>query len=378
MMKRVLRTLGAVSVVSTSMALGVILALVYAWLLAPMARDGVVPVRLDLPLGGGNARGGEASKAAIFDELEVQRLYERAAPAVVLITRRAARGQGLGSGVIVDANGIVLTNYHVVRGNGEIEVAVSDRTQYAGRVLGADPQNDLAVLQLIDAPGGLPAVAFGDSTRIKPGALAVAIGNPAGLERSITVGVVSGVNRTLPTPERPLRDIIQTDAAINPGNSGGPLLDSRGELIGINTAIEAVSGQRGFGGIGYAVPASTAQRYLERMVAGETIVHPWIGVRGQDLTPALARQRGATVQSGVAIEEAMTGGPALAAGVLSGDVLVSLAGEPIRSMDELGDRLDKVHRAGETVVVGVARGAQRLELSVTLAPWPERLPAAPR
>jgi S1-C subfamily serine protease len=188
--------------------------------------------------------------------------------------------------------------------------------------------------------------------------------------------VVSGVNRTLPTSERALRDIIQTDAAINPGNSGGPLLDSRGELIGINTAIEAVSGQRGFGGIGYAVPASTALRFYDRMVAGERIVHPWIGIRGQDLTPTLARQRGTAVQSGVAIEEAMSGGPAQAAGVQAGDVLISLGGQPLRSMDELGERLDKVHRAGETVAVGVARGAQRLELHVTLAPWPDALPAA--
>ena len=167
-MRRVLRTLGAVSVVTTSMGLGVVVALIYAWLLAPMGRGGVTPVRLELPLIDGSARAGEASKAAIFDEDEVQRLYERAAPAVVLITRRAARGQGLGSGVIVDPKGLVLTNYHVVRGNGEIEVAVSDRTQFAGRVLGADPQNDLAVVQLVDAPGGLPVVAFGDSTKLKP------------------------------------------------------------------------------------------------------------------------------------------------------------------------------------------------------------------
>ena len=188
--------------------------------------------------------------------------------------------------MIVDPAGVVLTNYHVVRGATRIEVALSDRARYNGEVLGSDPQNDLAVVRLVDAPGGLPALTLGDTAALRPGSLAVAIGNPLGYERSVTVGVVSGLNRTLRERDRPpLRNAIQTDAAINPGNSGGPLLNSAGEVIGINTAIERISGQQGFGGIGFAVPASTAARALDRMLAGETIQHPWLGISGVERDP---------------------------------------------------------------------------------------------
>ena len=212
-MRRLVRTLSATGVVAVSMAVGAMLALVYAWYVGPAqgsaeavtVSDGV---RLEAPI----SRRGEASKGALFDEVAVSRLYERAAPAVVAIYSAGDQRGGSGSGVIVDPRGIVLTNHHVVRGATRIEVALSDRTRYNGEVLGTDPQNDLAVVRLLDSPGELPALTLGDSAALRPGALAVAIGNPLGYERSVTVGVVSGLNRTLRERDRPpLRNAIQTE-----------------------------------------------------------------------------------------------------------------------------------------------------------------------
>jgi S1-C subfamily serine protease len=366
------RIIGALALVFFSMVVGVGVTLGYVWLNPSIRTAGpLLPVHLELP-----PFNGEASKAQVFDERQIMGVYERAAPAVVAIFSRTGQRQGLGSGVLVDPSGVALTNYHVVRNATQIEVVLSDRTRYTAQVLGGDPQNDLAVIRLLDAPGGQPTVPLGQLEDIKPGALAVAIGNPNGLERSVTVGVVSGLNRTLrDTPGRaPIRDVIQTDAAINQGNSGGPLLNSKGELIGINTAIEVVSGQRGFGGIGYAVPVSTARRYLERMLAGETIEHAWIGISGSDLTARQARDIGSAATSGVFVDEALEAGPAALAGLQRNDVIVSVGGQTIHNMDDLGNRLDKAHGPGETIALGVIRGRDRIELRTTLAKWPERVP----
>ena len=193
--------------------------------------------------------------------------------------------------------------------------------------------------------------------RLRPGSLAVAIGNPLGYERSVTVGVVSGLNRTLRERDRPpLRNAIQTDAAINPGNSGGPLLNSAGEVIGINTAIERISGQQGFGGIGFAVPASTAARDLDRMLAGETIQHPWLGISGSNVTPALARERRLPVTDGALVASVEPESPAQVGGLREGDVLVALGGQPIRTMDDLGELMERGHRPGERGAFEVAAG----------------------
>ena len=367
------RTFTAFVAVTASMVVGALIALGYVWLNPEVRAIGsLLPVRFESPL----SLNGDASKADIFDEQQVMRVYERSGPAVVAIWSRSGRREGLGSGVIVEPGGVVLTNYHVVRAAGQLDIVLSDRTRYTGQVLGGDPQNDLAVVRLIDAPSGLPVVPLGDLRDIRPGALAIAIGNPNGLERSVTVGVVSGLNRTLrDTPGRaPIREAIQTDAAINQGNSGGPLLNSRGELIGINTAIEVVSGQRGFGGIGYAVPVTTVRRYLPRMLAGETIEHPWLGIAGGDVNAQLARERGLPVSSGVLIDSTVEGGPAALAGLAQNDVLVSVGGKAIANMDELGESVDREYAPGQTVTLGVARGRQRLELPLTLGKWPEPRP----
>jgi S1-C subfamily serine protease len=379
-MKRFTRLAGATAVVAVSMALGAVLALGYAWFLGPgslldVSRTGEAggvgaAVRVEAPL----SRRGDSTKAELFDEAQVARLYERAAPAVVAIYSAGDQRGGAGSGVIVDPAGVVLTNYHVVRGATRIEVALSDRARYTGEVLGSDPQNDLAVVRLVDAPSGLPALPLGDTAALRPGSLAVAIGNPLGYERSVTVGVVSGLNRTLRERDRPpLRNAIQTDAAINPGNSGGPLLNSAGEVIGINTAIERISGQQGFGGIGFAVPANTAARALDRMLAGETIQHPWLGISGSNVTPTVARERRLSVTDGALVASVEPESPAHVGGLREGDVLVALGGQPIRTMEDLGELMERGHRPGERGAFEVLREGQRLELGITFAPWPERL-----
>ncbi len=371
----VARTIGAIAVVFASMLTGALLTLGYVWLHPSIRSSGfLLPAHLELPL----SINGEASKVDIFDEQRVMAVYERTAPAVVAIWSQVGRREGLGSGAIIDQAGVVLTNYHVVRGSSRLDVVLSDRTRYTGQVLGGDPQNDLALVRLVDAPGRLPTIPLGDLTDIRPGALAIAIGNPGGLERSVTVGVVSGLNRTLrDTPaQAPIREAIQTDAAINQGNSGGPLLNSRGELIGINTAIEVVSGQKGFGGIGYAVPVSTARRYLDRMLAGDTIEHSWLGIRGSEVTAQLARERGFSVTSGVLIAEALPGSPSAQADVRVDDVIVSVGGKAVHDMDQLSEVLDLEHAPGETVQVGIARGRQRVDVPLTLGKWPERITAS--
>ena len=376
MLERVVWAVKAAVAVFVSMSVGVVIGLGYITL-HPVLRapsGAWLPVRLEAPL----SVQGQSSKSELFDERQVMGVYERAAPAVVAIFSRSGGRVGLGSGVMIDPSGVVLTNYHVVRGASLIEVVLSDRTRYTGQVLGGDPQNDLAVVRLTDAPGNLSVVGLGALDDIKPGALAIAIGNPNGLERSVTVGVVSGMNRTLrDTPARaPIRNVIQTDAAINQGNSGGPLLNSRGELIGINTAIEVVTGQKGFGGIGFAVPVTTARRYLDRMLAGQIIEHPWLGISGGDVTASVARERGLTARDGVLIDEAIDESPAGKAGILRNDVLVSVNGQAVRNMDELGERLDRDFNPGETVTLGVARGRERLDVPTKLGTWPERLPAS--
>ena len=251
------------------------------------------------------------NRSAVFDEEQVRRVYEAVGPAIVSVTGPASRGGRQGtssaSGIVIDADGHVLTNNHVVEGlSGQVDVVLAGGRRVPAEVLGRDPGNDLAVLK-VDAPGEqLPVAPLGDSSLARPGDLAIAIGNPAGLERAITVGVISGLDRNLRRrgERRTLRQLLQTDAAINPGNSGGALLNSRGEVVGINTAIDPSQGRiPSFGGIGYAVPVNIALRYLERMKNGEVIAHPFLGLSAdpRPITPARARRENLPVTQGIQI-----------------------------------------------------------------------------
>ncbi len=240
---------------------------------------------------------------------------------------REYRTQSLGSGVIISPEGYVLTNQHVVAQASSITVRLADQQEYAANLVGADPKSDLAVIRIENA-GSLPYIQMGRSDDLMIGETVLAIGNPFGLSHTVTTGVVSAVNRTVQTGGRTYHDFIQTDASINPGNSGGPLLNIRGELIGINTAIYQQAE-----GIGFAIPIGRAHRIYEDLVRFGEVQMPWVGVFLQDLTPSLRQYFGIAAEEGVLVSKVIAGSPAAVAGVREGDVITRVDGEVIRDRD---------------------------------------------
>ena len=248
-------------------------------------------------------------------------LYNDVRPSIVRITTGAEPEtpfdfgpSGLGSGIVVDTEGHILTNYHVVEGSDEVTVTFSDGTVGQADVVGTDPGNDIAMIKVtVEDASVLKPATLGDSESLEVGVIVAAIGNPFGLDGSFTTGVVSGLDRTLPSSAdgRPIRGLVQTDAAVNPGNSGGALITLEGEVIGINTAIENPNGA-GFSGVAYAVPINTPKRFLAELVEGQDIEHPRLGISGTSLTPAQAEELG--IEHGVAILTVETGSAADDAG----------------------------------------------------------------
>ncbi|MSQ72033.1 MAG: Do family serine endopeptidase [Betaproteobacteria bacterium] len=235
------------------------------------------------------------------------------------------RASSLGSGVIVSSSGYVLTNHHVVEAADEIEVALADGTKLRARVVGTDPETDLAVLQV--EGGALPAITFGNAETLRVGDVVLAIGNPFGVGQTVTMGIVSALDRSQ-LGINTFENFIQTDAAINPGNSGGALIDAAGNLVGINTAIYSRSG--GSLGIGFAIPASSAKRVMEQIIERGSVVRGWIGVEAQEMTRELADSFNMPGTLGVVIAGVLRGGPAERAGVKPGDVLLAVNGKPVK------------------------------------------------
>jgi len=267
--------------------------------------------------------------------------------------------RGQGSGFIVSADGLVLTNAHVVRDAREVNVKLQDRTEHRARVLGVDPSTDIAVLK-IDATG-LPAVVLGDPSQVKVGDHVLAIGSPFGFEQSATSGIVSAKGRALPGDSRV--PFIQTDAAVNPGNSGGPLFDGAGRVIGINSQIYSSSG--GFQGLAFAIPIDVAMRITEQIVATGRVDHARLGVVVQDLDQALAESFGLPRPDGAVISAVQPGGAAAMAGLKAGDVVTRIGDQPIRTAGELSQRIGQA-RPGEKLKVQVWRERAAREVSVQL------------
>ena len=238
--------------------------------------------------------------------------------------RATERQSSLGSGVIVSPQGYILTNNHVVESADEIDVALADGRTAAARVIGTDPETDLAVIK-IDLPK-LPAVTLGHPDGMQVGDVVLAIGNPFGVGQTVTMGIISALGRNNLT-ENAFQNFIQTDAAINPGNSGGALVDVNGNLLGINTAIYSQSG--GSVGIGFATPVSTVKQVMESIIAHGQVVRGWIGVEPQDITPELAESFGIRQQSGAIIAGVIRGGPADKSGMKPGDILLNIDGKPV-------------------------------------------------
>jgi serine protease Do len=270
--------------------------------------------------------------------------------------------RSLGSGVIVDAKGYILTNNHVVEQADEIQVTLVDERTFQAKVIGTDPKTDLAVIRIEGAKDLKPAP-LGNSAKIRTGDFVIAIGNPFGLSHTVTVGVISATGRA-GMGITAYEDFIQTDASINPGNSGGPLLNIDGQVIGINTAIVA-SGQ----GIGFAIPITPAREIMEQLIKEGRITRGWLGVLIQPLTPELARQFGVKAGEGVVVGDVLEGGPAEKAGLTTGDVIQAVGGKPVTDVRGL-QRLVAALRPGTQVAVKVNRKGKDLTLNATVGQMP--------
>jgi S1-C subfamily serine protease len=331
-----------------------------------------------------------------IEEQLVVNVYDRVSPAVVHITSLAyvysfffeiVPQEGTGSGFVYDQKGHIITNYHVIEGAEELDVTLADGTMVPARVVGADPYNDLAVIKVDVPPEKLHPVELGSSADLKVGERAIAIGNPFGLERTLTTGVISSLGRVIERDDnRPLAEVIQTDAAINPGNSGGPLLNSLGQVIGVNTAIRSPSG--GSVGIGFAVPVDTVKRVLPELIANGRYPHPWIGIEGQAyrITPALAEALDLPVEQGLLVARTYRNSPAHRAGLkgadrrvrlgrnvilAGGDIVTAIDGVPLESFDQLTIYLETKKRPGDEVLLSIWRDGQEMTVSLTLDERPE-------
>jgi Do/DeqQ family serine protease len=277
--------------------------------------------------------------------------------------------QSLGSGVIVRADGLILTNNHVVQGGQDIVVALSDKREFKARVVLADPRTDLAVLRIEVKGERLPTVEFGNSDRVQVGDLVLAIGDPFGVGQTVTMGIVSALARTEVSASN-YQFFIQTDAAINPGNSGGALVDANGRLVGINTAIFSRSG--GNIGIGFAIPANLARRVAEGAVSGGVKL-PWAGVDGQPVTGDIAASLGLKKPGGVLLKSVYPGGPASDAGLRVGDVILMVDGAEVDDMQSLNYRV-ATHKQGERIAARVVSDGKVRDVGLTLALPPEDPP----
>jgi S1-C subfamily serine protease len=326
------------------------------------------------------------------DELNSIEIYERASKAVVHITSvtieydwfmQAMPQEGTGSGVIIDQEGRVLTNYHVVKDAKQLTVTLADGTEVDGKIVGTDPQNDLAVVQFVPKTRPLTTVPFGTSANLRVGQKVLAIGNPFAFDRTLTTGVVSGLGRPIQTDDGyVIREMIQTDAAINPGNSGGPLLNSRGELIGINTAIYSPSGASA--GVGFALPINTAQRVAEELIKFGIVRRGWIDIDWVALEPRIVRYFRLPVQSGILVSVARSN--ATQAGIRggdqssavrygskvlygNGDVITEVNGVKVASFSDYTGALEAT-RPDQVIDVKILRGSQEKVLKVKLTEKP--------
>jgi len=321
-------------------------------------------------------------------EEENVRIYKEAAPSVANIVTRTVQYdfffnpvpvEGAGSGFVIDAAGHILTNYHVVEGAQTIEVTLGDQSRYKAKYIGADTRNDIALIQIDPRGHKLTPLTLGDSRALLVGQRVLAIGNPFGFQSTLTTGVVSSLGRTVQTDENTFIDeAIQTDAAINRGNSGGPLLNSHGEVIGINSAIFSPSGTTA--GIGFAIPINTARRVAEDLISKGKVRRATLGVEGRAIWPDLADALDLGVRQGILIERVNPDGPAAQAGIrggnrvvraglqelrIGGDVLVAINGKEVASQADLNLLLNRA-QPGDTVTLTIVRDGKKMNVTVKL------------
>jgi S1-C subfamily serine protease len=324
-----------------------------------------------------------------FDPTETEniRIYKAAAPAVANIVTRTVQYdffydpvpiEGAGSGFVIDALGHILTDYHVVEGAQTIEVTLGDSSRYKAKLIGEDKTNDIALLQIDPRGHKLTVLPLGDSRYLQVGQRVLAIGNPFGFESTLTTGIISSLGRTVQTEESFIDQAIQTDAAINRGNSGGPLLDSQGQVIGINSAIVSPSGANA--GIGFAIPINTARRVAQQLIAHGRVLRATLGVEGLPIWPELADALQLGVQQGLLVQQVSPGSAAQEAGVragnrtvlaglqeirIGGDVIVGVNGTAVTNQTDLNLLLNRA-QPGDTVTLTIVRGGKKMNVPVKL------------
>ncbi len=309
----------------------------------------------------------------VLEEIQdaISSLAERVTPTVVNVSpirhlgstgsvprQRNPKAPGSGSGVIIHEDGFIVTNNHVVASASEAEIRLSDATTLIASIVGRDPDTDLALLK-VESQGKLPSATFGNSSTVKVGQWVLAVGNPFGLDQTVTLGVVSGVGRENMNLSR-YENFIQTDASINPGNSGGPLFNLRGEVIGINTAIINFAQ-----GIGFAIPSNMVDRIIGQLRGGGKVVRGWLGVGIQPLTPELGEKFGVVDGKGILVNEVFEGDPAELAGIRSGDIIIKIGKEPVDTPNQLSRVVASIG-PGEEVPITVIRDSQEMKFPVSL------------
>ncbi|GMA49590.1 2-alkenal reductase [Alicyclobacillus contaminans] len=351
--------------------------------------------------GGGNSSSTQGSQnglasgsepSAVPPELGnnvITQIYDASRPSIVTITAvsgTSAAKDGLqedvGTGFFIDNSGDIATNNHVVNGQSSVSVSVNGKT-YKAKVVGTDALDDLAVVRLTPMPANVKPLPLGTASTLHPGDLVVAIGNPFELTASVSAGIVSGLNRSMPTDNgRLLSGLVQTDAALNPGNSGGPLLNASGQVIGINTAIE--SPVEGSVGIGFAIPIDKLKQVLPNLLSGKAVDHPWLGITGMDITPKEVETYHLPVNQGVLVITTTKGGPAQRAGIHGdsgsaekpvgdGDIITAANGQSVADLESLTSIISSL-QVGDVVHLSILRHGTSMDISVTLQAWPKNGP----
>jgi len=370
-----------------SMLGATVILLVFAFVMIPP--PSLSPPEIIVSNGHGPSTVGEETPLSLGKDLSLIQIFERAEAGVVRVniqrSEEVVSTNGVGSGFVFDKNGHVITNAHVVENSDKVVVTFLDGRSYNAEVIGIDPATDISVIRVDADSSLLKPLLIGDSSNLKVGMQVAAIGNPFGLSGSMTSGIVSALGRLLPQESGfSIPDVIQTDAAINPGNSGGPLLNSRGEVVGINTAIQSATGE--FTGVGFAIPSNTIAKIVPKLISDGTYHHPWVGIAGRDINPDLAKVLHLTDARGFLIVNVVEGSPADKAGLkgssetkeidgieylIGGDVVLSVDGNVVRKIDDILIHLQRYKSVGDEMVLEILRDGRVTNIVVKLDERPD-------
>ena len=370
-----------------SMLGATVILLVFAFVMIPP--PSISPPEIIVSNGHGPSTVGEETPLSLGKDLSLIQIFERAETGVVRVniqrSEEVVSTNGVGSGFVFDKNGHIITNAHVVENSDKVVVTFLDGRSYNAEVIGIDPATDISVIRVDADSSLLKPLLIGDSSNLKVGMQVAAIGNPFGLSGSMTSGIVSALGRLLPQESGfSIPDVIQTDAAINPGNSGGPLLNSRGEVVGINTAIQSATGE--FTGVGFAIPSNTIAKIVPKLISDGIYHHPWVGIAGRDINPDLAKVLHLTDARGFLIVNVVEGSPADKAGLkgssetkeidgieylIGGDVVLSVDGNVVRKIDDILIHLQRYKSVGDEMVLEILRDGRVTNFVVKLDERPD-------